>query len=88
MVIFQEAFVFWVSQVTETELCSWFSEKATERNWEDATRAIKSDNISINSPDKIDGILHQSKAGTCSWHVPFPLYKALRAFLSPSRRSV
>lgn len=87
MVIFQEAFVFWASQVTKAAL-QLIPEKVTEKNWEDATHAIKGDNISIRSPDKIDGILHQSKPGTSSWHVPFPLYKTLRALLSPSRNSV
>lgn len=65
-----------------------FWESHRERNWEDATYAIKGDNTFINSPDKIDGILNQSKPGTSSWHVPFPLYNTLGAFLSPSRRSV
>lgn len=44
--------VFWIFWVTECQLCSWPSAKVTEKE----TDAIRGDNISINSLEKIKGI--------------------------------
>lgn len=76
------------SRGTESQCCSWPSAKVTEKE----TSAIIGNDTSINSPDKIEGILEQismsgevplySKSGTSWWHVPFTLYKTLRAILS------